>query len=132
LNSGEFNQIKNHTLYGEQIIGKVREHFPGSRMLAQAQIIAGSHHERWDGKGYPRGLSGNKIPLEGRFTAVADVFDTLMSERAYKKASSFSDALNIIKSERGAHFDPQITDAFVSASRHLRGINTLIANKNAC
>jgi putative two-component system response regulator len=125
LNPGEFNQMKNHTVYGEQIIGKVRENFPNSKMLAQAQIIAGTHHERWDGKGYPRGLAGDNIPLEGRFMAVADVFDTLMSERSYKKASSFSDALKVIKSERGTHFDPQITDAFVNASRHLHGIHTL-------
>ena len=132
LTSEEFDEIKSHTLYGEYIINKVRIHFPESRLLTQAQIIAGTHHERWDGSGYPRQLAGDHIPIEGRLVAIADVFDTLVSERTYKKASSVGDALRIIKEGRGSHFDPQITDAFIAASRHMRPMNHSRENGFAC
>jgi putative two-component system response regulator len=132
LTSEEFNEIKSHTLYGESIINKVRLHFPESRLLSQAQIIAGTHHEKWDGSGYPRQLAGDHIPIEGRLVAIADVFDTLVSERTYKKACSFGDALRIIKEGRGSHFDPQITDAFIAASRHMRAMNHARENGFAC
>jgi putative two-component system response regulator len=127
LNSAEFREMKNHTCYGEHILNKLRNLFPESRLLAQAQIIAGTHHERWDGKGYPRGLAGEQIPLEGRCMALADVFDALTSERSYRTPCSVGEALQIIKEERGKQFDPQLTDAFVSASRHLRGMYALQA-----
>jgi putative two-component system response regulator len=127
LNSSEFNEMKNHTCYGEQIISKLRDIFPESRLLAQAQIIAGTHHERWDGTGYPRGLAGEQIPLEGRCMALADVFDALTSERNYRKPCSVGEALQIIRDERGKQFDPLLADAFVSASRHLRGMCALQA-----
>ena len=121
LTPEEFDEIKNHTLYGENIINRLRLDFPESKMLAQAQIIAGTHHERWDGSGYPRGLAGDNIPLEGRFMALADVFESLISERTYKKPFSLHEALKVIKSGRGSLFDPLVSDAFITASRHLRG-----------
>ncbi|GHV95802.1 hypothetical protein AGMMS50293_21220 [Spirochaetia bacterium] len=126
LTPEEFNEMKNHTIYGEHIISKLRANFPDSKLLAQAQIIAGTHHEKWDGSGYPRGLAGEDIPLEGRFMALADVFDTLISGRIYKKPYSFGEALKIIKTGKGIHFDPQAADAFLTASRNLRGINYLL------
>lgn len=83
-----------------------------SPLLRMAAVICYTHHERWDGAGYPRGLRGEAIPLEGRITAVADVFDALTSARPYKPAFPVEEALKIIRSERGTHFDPMVVDAF--------------------
>lgn len=78
-----------------------------------AAAIALTHHERWDGDGYPRGLKGEQIPLEGRVAAVADVFDALLSDRAYRQAMSVDDAIVIVRDGRGTHFDPQIVDVLL-------------------
>ena len=78
-----------------------------------AALIAFSHHEKWDGSGYPLGLSGEDIPIEGRITALADVFDALSSVRPYKPAFPLKECLAIIKRERGRHFDPTVLDAFL-------------------
>lgn len=84
----------------------------GSALLELAATIALSHHERWDGTGYPRGLAGEAIPLEGRIAAVADVFDALISDRPYRPALPLPDALGILRAGRGTHFDPAVLDAF--------------------
>ena len=78
-----------------------------------AHDIAISHHEKWNGEGYPFGLKGDDIPLVGRVTALADVFDALTSERPYKKAWSVDDAVELIRKERGQHFDPTLVDHFL-------------------
>lgn len=83
-----------------------------SDLIRVAQQIAGAHHERWDGKGYPEGLSGDEIPIEGRIVAVADVFDALCSERPYKKAWPVEDAYAEILASSGTHFDPRCVEAF--------------------
>jgi putative two-component system response regulator len=75
-------------------------------------MFAGYHHEKWNGTGYPRGLSGEDIPLEGRIMAIADVYDALVSERPYKKAFTHEKAVEIILSDSGTHFDPELTRAF--------------------
>ena len=82
--------------------------------LRHAKEIVRWHHERWDGKGYPDGLSGEKIPVSARLMALADVFDALISKRVYKEAYPFSEVRKIIASERGRQFDPDITDAFLA------------------
>ena len=125
LSAEEFDEMKNHTLYGETIIDRLRRDFPESKMLVQAQIIAGTHHEKWDGSGYPRGLAGENIPLEGRLTALADVFESLISERSYRKSVPLGEALKIIKAGKGSQFDPSISDAFITASHHMRGIDLI-------
>jgi putative two-component system response regulator len=84
-----------------------------SPLLAMAGRIARSHHERWDGKGYPRGLARDAIPLEGRITSVADVFDALTSERPYKPAYTPTRALELMEEGRGTQFDPTILDALL-------------------
>jgi putative two-component system response regulator len=86
-----------------------------SAVLNMARTIALTHHERWDGSGYPLGLKGEDIPLVGRITAVADVFDALSSRRCYKKAFPLDQCFEIMKNERGAHFDPDVLDAFFRA-----------------
>jgi putative two-component system response regulator len=77
-----------------------------------AALVAESHHEKWDGSGYPRGLSGEEIPIEGRITAICDVFDAVSTARPYKKAFPIEDCFEIIRQGRGTHFDPAIVDAF--------------------
>jgi HD-GYP domain-containing protein (c-di-GMP phosphodiesterase class II) len=94
----------------------------GSELLDLAAQIALSHHERYDGTGYPNRLAGEDIPLAGRIVAVADVFDALTSDRVYKRAMSVTDAVGIIRRERGAHFDPAVVDAFLLALLDIRGL----------
>ena len=91
----------------------------GSPLLKLAAIIAQSHHEKWDGSGYPQGLRGNEIPLEGRITAVADVFDALTNRRPYKPAYPLDKCFDILISGRGTHFDPNILDAFLERKREV-------------
>ncbi len=107
LTSEEFEIMKAHTTIGYAIL----QDSP-SKLLQQAADIALSHHEKFDGTGYPRGIAGEAIPLVGRIVAVADVFDALTSERPYKKAWTVEDALGLIRKENGNQFDPQCVAAF--------------------
>lgn len=107
LDAGEWEAMKQHTLIGARLL----EGSPSEYLQAGA-IIALSHHERWDGSGYPRGLVGEEIPLPGRICAVADVFDALTTDRPYRKAMSNEEALEVMRSGRGGHFDPEILDLF--------------------
>jgi putative two-component system response regulator len=86
-------------------------------LLAVAEETALTHHERWDGSGYPAGLAGDEIPITGRIVAVADVFDALTHRRPYKRAWSTDDAIAEITSQSGSHFDPLVIEAFLSAHR---------------
>ena len=107
LTSEEWDVMKQHTVIGAQILEKSEEEF-----LKMAENIALSHHEHWDGSGYPRGLKGNEISLAARIVAVADVFEAVTSKRPYKEAFPVETAFNIIKEGRGTHFDPKVVDAF--------------------
>ena len=80
--------------------------------MHNARLFAGYHHERWDGTGYPRGLKGNDIPLQGRIMAIVDVYDALVSERSFKRAFAHGKAVEIILENTGTQFDPQIVDVF--------------------
>jgi len=86
-----------------------------SEIVLLGAMIALSHHERWDGGGYPRALSGADIPLEGRIAAVADVFDALTSPRVYRPAFPVQSAIDMMEDQKGRHFDPEVLDAFTSA-----------------
>ena len=96
-----------------------------SPLIEAAHIIAHTHHERWDGSGYPRGLQGESIPLVGRILAVVDVFDALTNDRPYKKAWPVQAALEEIERNAGRHFDPDIARTFVSAMRNRVPASTL-------
>ena len=91
-------------------MGETSEH----AFLDHAVLIAGTHHERWDGKGYPLGLKGQSIPIEGRLMAIADVYDALVSERPYKKAFPHEEACRIIEEGSGTHFDPELVKVFIN------------------
>jgi len=103
---GEFERMKAHTLIGARILSGGQ-----SRLLRLAEEIALSHHERWDGQGYPLGRAGTGIPLPGRIVAVADVFDALTSERPYKPAWTPQEALEDMHRQAGQHFDPEVVAA---------------------
>ena len=108
LNSAEFNRMKSHTLLGGLILDGC------DPLLQVASQIAVSHHERWDGSGYPQGLAGDTIPLPARIAAIADVFDALTHARPYKKAWNLRKAVELIEQESGRQFDPNLVAAFLS------------------
>ena len=115
LTDEEFEIMKTHTTAGGNIISSLIDKVPDSDYLYEAKNLAMYHHEKWNGKGYPSGLSGEDIPLSARVMAVADVFDALISNRCYKKGFPYEKAFGIIREERGRQFDPQIVDAFFAA-----------------
>ncbi|HBW34760.1 MAG: chemotaxis protein CheY [Peptococcaceae bacterium BRH_c23] len=113
LTEEEFEEMKKHTIYGgESLMVGIKELGEDS-FLTLAKEIALTHHERWDGTGYPRGLSQTEIPISGRLMALSDVYDALISKRVYKNALPHDEARNIILEGRGTHFDPDIVDAFI-------------------
>jgi putative two-component system response regulator len=113
LDNEEFEEMKKHAAFGVQIIERIEASTSASDFLKYAKIFAGTHHEKWDGSGYPNGLAGEVIPLQGRIMALADVYDALVSERPYKKAFSHAEAVGIIRDGRGTQFDPALTDVFI-------------------
>jgi putative two-component system response regulator len=108
LTPEEFDLVRAHTTIGARIIGDTT-----SEVLSLARVIAETHHERWNGEGYPAGLQGEAIPLPGRLVAVCDVFDALTHERPYKRAWTVEEAVDELVSERGRFFDPDLVDLFV-------------------
>ena len=124
LTEEEFNEIKTHTTAGRDIIASAIDMVSeeNSGYLNEARNLAYFHHEKWNGDGYPQGLSGETIPLSARVMAVADVFDALISKRSYKEAFSFDTSVNIIREGSGTHFDPLIVKAFLSAEDEVRKV----------
>ncbi|MDH4285037.1 MAG: HD domain-containing protein, partial [Gallionellaceae bacterium] len=117
LTDDELAIMKKHPQIGAKIIG---EH--DSALLEYARIIALTHHEKWNGTGYPNGLKGEEIPLAGRLTAIADVFDALTSVRPYKLAWSMNDALDFIRKQAGESFDPRLAFLFVELRPEIKEI----------
>jgi len=117
----EFETMKTHSEIGYKML-----HHSNKSILKAASILAYEHHERWDGKGYPRGLKGEEIHIYGRITAIADVFDALGSDRVYKKAWSLSKILKLFKEERGKQFDPLLMDIFLDNIEHFLAAKEMI------
>lgn len=113
LSAEEYAVMQQHALAGADTLNAALERFPEVRFLTVARDIAATHHEKWDGSGYPAGLKGEEIPLAGRIVAVADVYDALTSKRVYKEAFTHETARTIIIGESGKHFDPDVVAAFV-------------------
>jgi putative two-component system response regulator len=112
LTAEEFDEMKKHTTAGVDALEKIEQKTEEHAFLSYARIIAGTHHEKWDGSGYPRGLMGNRIPLQGRLMAIADVYDALISPRPYKPPLSFGEAERLIGQGRGNCFEPALVDTF--------------------
>jgi len=113
----EYEIMKRHTVLGKEMIEKAMKNYDKNEFLQTACSIAYHHHERWDGSGYPQGLKGDEIPIEGQLMAIADVYDALISKRVYKEAYSYEEAENFIIKESGKAFNPVIVEAF----KELRG-----------
>jgi len=120
LTDDEFSLMKKHAEDGERIIDEIIFRTGEGDFLRNARLFAGSHHERWDGKGYPRGLKKEDIPLHGRIMAIVDVYDALVSERPYKSAFTCEEAVKIIMQNSGTHFDPAIVKVFADAKELLK------------
>jgi putative two-component system response regulator len=129
LNEEEFEIIKTHVTIGVDMIERMEELSGEHEFLDYAKVIAGTHHEKWDGSGYPAGLTGKSIPLEGRLMAIADVYDALISERPYKKPFSAAEAEKIIEAGRGTHFEPVLVDVFHRSSGRFAEIVTQCKNR---
>jgi putative two-component system response regulator len=115
LTKEEFNIMKQHAIIGADALREVDQKYPGNNFVGVGIEIAETHHEKWDGTGYPHGLAGVNIPLVGRILAIADVYDAITSKRVYKEAFSHDKCREIILSEHGKHFDPDVVDAFICA-----------------
>ena len=120
LTPDEFNHMKQHAAIGAQILAN-----SSSPLLQLAHKLAIEHHEKWDGSGYPNGLKGEQISVEGRIVAIADVFDALTSKRPYKEAWGVEEALEHMQAQAGKHFDPHLINLFVNK------LDAIIAIKNA-
>jgi putative two-component system response regulator len=107
LTDEEFAIMKKHPEIGAEILGE-----SDSDLIALAKVVAMTHHEKWDGSGYPHGLKGENIPIEGRIVAIADVFDALTSKRPYKEAWTVDKAMAFLHDQSGIHFDPQLVTLF--------------------
>ena len=117
LTRSEFDDIKNHTEYGIKIIKKIKENVDGGSMLHHAEALAGCHHERWDGSGYPLGLRGSGIPLQGRIMAIVDAYEALTSDRPHRIKKTHKEAVEIIRSGAGTQFDPGLVKIFIEQEK---------------
>ncbi len=127
LTPEEFETIKQHTVIGAKVVQRAVMEQGDRSFLKIAHDMILHHHERWDGKGYPDGLTGEAIPLSARIMAVADVYDALVTARPYKKPSTHEEARDIIRNEKGKHFDPVLVDAFMDVESDFQSIGKLIS-----
>lgn len=130
LDPEEFEIMKRHTVYGKDAIEKAQVDLADRLFFDTAMAIVYSHHERWDGTGYPQGLSGADIPLEARFMAIADVYDALVTERVYKSAMSHELAVGIIAEGRETQFDPDAVTAFLASERMFHDVANLYGDSS--
>jgi putative two-component system response regulator len=131
LNDAEFDLMKTHAELGAKTLEAALEQFPHAKFLMMARDIAATHHERWDGGGYPHGLQGEGIPLAGRIVALADAYDALTSKRVYKQAYSHDVARSMIVQEGGTHFDPDVVTAFLACEEQFLAISRQYNDKDS-
>ena len=125
LTAEEWTVMKTHARLGQDMLS-------GSQLqlFQTGALIAGNHHEKWDGSGYPEGLAGDAIPISARMMAVADVYDALISRRVYKEGMPHDKAVRIISEGKGTHFDPDIVDAFVALAEQFHDIAQRFADSD--
>ncbi len=127
----EFAIMKTHAQRGYDMLKRAGDYMgEQGGFLTLAMEIAGSHHEKWDGSGYPKGLAGKAIPLSARLMAIADVFDALLSRRSYKESMSVEQTMAIILEGKGSHFDPEVVDAFMSIQNELLNVACMLSDGN--
>lgn len=129
LDGEDWEEMKRHTRYGVEAIERAEASQGSTYFLKLAKEIAGAHHEKWDGSGYPDGLVGTAIPLSGRLMAVADVYDALITKRVYKPAFSHEKSIQTISEGRGTHFEPDILDVFLELQEDFRDIAIRFADE---
>jgi putative two-component system response regulator len=122
LTAKEFEEMKQHTVYGRDAILSAERKLGNISFLRLAREITYTHHEKWDGTGYPEGLKGDQIPVAGRLMALVDSYDALTSKRVYKAQLSHEEAVQIIIEGKGSHFDPDVVDAFLKVKENFRQI----------
>jgi PAS domain S-box-containing protein len=122
FSSEEYDIMKRHCAYGAQALEEAADETEQDSFLAMGRDIAHYHHERWDGTGYPMGLSGEEIPLSARVVAITDVYDALTTERRYKRAYTHEEACSLIVENKGLQFDPDLVDAFIEVQDEFRKI----------
>jgi putative two-component system response regulator len=122
LDNAEYEMMKQHSTGGARIINRMIEQTGEVKFLHNAKLFAEYHHERWDGAGYPHGLKGTEIPLQGRIMAIVDVYDALVSKRSYKDALMDGEAVNIISMNAGKHFDPKIVEVFIEVKEQFKAV----------
>jgi putative two-component system response regulator len=122
LTDDEFEEMKKHTIYGMKIMEKIESSMPEYAFLRHAKILASSHHEKWDGTGYPNHLKGEEIPLQGRLMAIIDVYDALTNSRPYKEAFTHEEALESIVNNSGTQFDPVLCDVFIQHEKDFKSL----------
>ncbi len=126
LTPEEYTVMKEHTLIGARTLETVHDRYPNNAFITMGIEIARCHHERWDGKGYPDGLAGERIPLSARIMCLADVYDALRSKRVYKDADSEEKTFEIIASETGKQFDPAVQESFCETKAEFAAIRSRI------
>jgi len=131
LTEDEFAEIKKHAEIGAAIIRRIENSTSESAFLKHAEVFAESHHEKWDGSGYPYGIKGERIPLEGRLMAIVDVYDALTNDRPYKKAYTHEDAVKIIRDGQNRHFDPLLCGAFLMSDAIFQAADLDASNSTA-
>ena len=129
LTQDEYEVMKQHTVIGAKTLDEVHSKFGDNSFIEMGKVIARSHHERWDGKGYPDGLKGEEIPLPARIMAIADVYDALSTKRVYKEIYPQEKCVKIITEGRGPQFDPYITDAFLKVADKFYEIREKFSDK---
>jgi len=125
LTEEEFEKVKTHTDFGVKIIQQIKENVDNKNLLRHAEALAGCHHEKWDGTGYPLGLKGKGIPLQGRIMAIVDVYEALVSDRPYRGRKTHKEAVEIIKICGGTHFDPELVDVFIENEKKFEKAESL-------
>jgi HD-GYP domain-containing protein (c-di-GMP phosphodiesterase class II) len=122
LTAEEYQEMQKHPIYGLDVITNAQRDVGASEdiVLSMAKDIVYTHHEWWDGSGYPRGIKGEAIPIAGRLVAVVDVYDALTARRLYRRPLPHEEAIEAIAAARGTHFDPAVVDAFVKAAPRIR------------
>jgi response regulator RpfG family c-di-GMP phosphodiesterase len=131
LTADELQEMRKHPAHGRDVIAHAERDAgaPDDTILKMAKEIVYTHHEKWDGTGYPQGLRGADIPIAGRLMALVDVYDAVTSRRLYREPMSHTEAVAFIISGRGTHFDPSVVDAFVAVSSHLKQFSVAVAGK---